>query len=117
MMSTLAFLSGDTVVVDDIDQYEYGEADDDGLLRLRGGVSSGLCPINDYIICVNGDNNGITCESACNGQCCTGSEACTGFTGKICRDGSSCKVMLVISLGGMDSSAMSKTRVMDSMLV
>jgi hypothetical protein len=25
--------------------------------------------------------------------------------------------MLVISLGGMDSSAMSKTRVMDSMLV
>ena len=108
-------LSVDIVVVDDIDQHEHGEAYDDGLLRLRGGVSSkgsfyptsrtgsigtrrpssrprsstglilnsGLCPTNDYIRCVNGFNHGITCASACNGQCCTGSEACTGSTGKI----------------------------------
>lgn len=50
--------------------------------------SGSLCPANNYIICVNGFNDGISCATACNGQCCIGPDACTGFTGKICRDGS-----------------------------
>ena len=96
-------LSGDNIgVVDDIDQYEhhreavelrskgsfYPTSSSAGSIDTRipssrpisssSGLtptSSGLCPTNDYIICVNGNTNGITCASACNGQCCTGSEA------------------------------------------
>lgn len=44
MMSTLAFLSGDAVVVDDIDQYEYGEADDDGLVDFAA-ESAAVCAL------------------------------------------------------------------------
>ncbi len=29
-----------------------------------------------------------SCQTECNGKCCSGTDACTGFTGKICKDGS-----------------------------
>ena len=29
-----------------------------------------------------------SCETACAGACCVGTDACTGFTGKVCKDGS-----------------------------
>jgi len=43
--------------------------------------------------CVDGDEvgTGLTCTEACDGQCCAGSStisACSGFTGRIHRDGS-----------------------------
>ncbi len=28
------------------------------------------------------------CKSTCQGQCCVGTSACLGFTGRICKDGS-----------------------------
>ena len=51
------------------------------------------CPAG-YVDCVNGymrTNNSISCNTACEGKCCTGTDACTDFTGKICKDDSSCK--------------------------
>ena len=33
-------------------------------------------------------DTGLTCEKACDGQCCRGSGACSGFTGHVHRDGS-----------------------------
>lgn len=30
----------------------------------------------------------VSCQKACNGNCCVGQNACVGFTGKICRDNS-----------------------------
>jgi hypothetical protein len=80
-------LSKDTLV-DDINSNEK----EDILLRSNSPISSYTptsCPANNYIICADGfDENGISCATACNGQCCVGFDACTGFTGKICRDGS-----------------------------
>ena len=32
----------------------------------------------------------MSCEEACEGECCVGIEACTGFTGQVCKDGVSC---------------------------
>lgn len=45
-----------------------------------------------FVECENGwASTGERCEDACQGQCCVDSvteSACTGFTGKICKDGS-----------------------------
>jgi hypothetical protein len=44
-----------------------------------------------YVDCFNGYVRGsdtITCASACNGDCCTGYQACYYFTGKLRTDGS-----------------------------
>ena len=35
----------------------------------------------------------VSCKVACDGKCCVGpndSDACTGFTGRVCKDGYSC---------------------------
>jgi hypothetical protein len=56
------------------------------------------CGANGYVDCVNGtvrDMPGVSCASACDGQCCQGDNACDpygfpGFTGKVCKDGISC---------------------------
>ena len=48
------------------------------------------CPAG-YVDCVNGNlktNNSTSCKTECQGKCCSDPGACTGFTGKICRDGS-----------------------------
>ena len=48
-----------------------------------------------YVNCTNGYNveeSGETCAEACrNGEDCCDGDACTGFTGLICKDGYSCK--------------------------
>ena len=55
------------------------------------------CAESDFVDCVNGflvrSNDATTCAAACldvNGdaKCCSGTDACTGFTGKVCKDGS-----------------------------
>ncbi len=48
------------------------------------------CPAG-YVDCVDGHlktNISTSCETACQGKCCSGPGACTNFTGKICKDGS-----------------------------
>ncbi len=52
----------------------------------------------EFVTCDSGllsDGSGITCFAACNGDCCTytdgsgiSTDACYGFTGKVCKDGS-----------------------------
>jgi len=45
-----------------------------------------------YVNCTDGSvDSGETCAEACDGECCDGEDACTGFTGLICKDGYSCK--------------------------
>ena len=34
------------------------------------------------------NNTGKSCRDECDEKCCSGTDACTGFTGKICKDGS-----------------------------
>ena len=45
-----------------------------------------------YINCLNGtvrnDVSGTTCEAACQGSCCNGTQACYLFTGNVAKDGS-----------------------------
>jgi len=54
------------------------------------------CPQEDIVVCVNGDSevggSHVTCQAACGGKCCDyeGADACTGFTGRVCKDGYSC---------------------------
>ena len=50
-----------------------------------------VCGIAGYVDCDNGFVRGdstTTCETACDGKCCTGRDACLFFTGKVCKDGS-----------------------------
>eukprot|EP00581_Thalassiosira_minuscula_P028023 CAMPEP_0183753568 /NCGR_PEP_ID=MMETSP0739-20130205/3024_1 /TAXON_ID=385413 /ORGANISM="Thalassiosira miniscula, Strain CCMP1093" /LENGTH=623 /DNA_ID=CAMNT_0025990075 /DNA_START=110 /DNA_END=1981 /DNA_ORIENTATION=- len=43
----------------------------------------------DYVECIDGKTaDDISCEEACAGECCVGQDACSDFTGRICRDGS-----------------------------
>jgi len=47
-----------------------------------------------YVNCTDGYNvedSDETCAQACGEDCCTEEDACTGFTGLICKDGYSCK--------------------------
>eukprot|EP00581_Thalassiosira_minuscula_P028317 CAMPEP_0183758206 /NCGR_PEP_ID=MMETSP0739-20130205/6266_1 /TAXON_ID=385413 /ORGANISM="Thalassiosira miniscula, Strain CCMP1093" /LENGTH=395 /DNA_ID=CAMNT_0025995769 /DNA_START=30 /DNA_END=1217 /DNA_ORIENTATION=+ len=37
-----------------------------------------------------GVTSSTTCQTACAGQCCDTANSCTAFTGKVCKDGSSC---------------------------
>ena len=54
------------------------------------------CPPSDIVDCDNGFLRGsgtITCQAACDGNCCFGpnnNDACAGFTGKVCKDKKSC---------------------------
>ncbi len=46
-----------------------------------------------YVNCVGGwaqgdDGSFFPCSSACDKSCCSGNEACTSFTGQVCKDGS-----------------------------
>lgn len=57
-------------------------------------TASSTCAADKLIDCDNGfvrnSNPAKTCAAACNGQCCTGENACDYFTGKVCKDDSSC---------------------------
>ncbi len=58
----------------------------------KSGKSEKLC-VHGYVDCSNGyviDNRTQTCADACGSSCCYGYAACSGFTGKICKDGKSC---------------------------
>ena len=54
------------------------------------------CPQEDIVVCVDGGSevggSHVTCQAACDGKCCDyeGADACTGFTGRVCKDGYSC---------------------------
>ena len=52
------------------------------------------CPPSDIVDCVGGMSGGVTCQVACDGECCVGTtsdpNACEGFTGKVCKDNKSC---------------------------
>ncbi|EJK63307.1 hypothetical protein THAOC_16040, partial [Thalassiosira oceanica] len=44
-----------------------------------------------FVDCVDGfvsDDEGVTCEDACGGNCCDGNRACDFFTGRVAKDGS-----------------------------
>jgi hypothetical protein len=52
-------------------------------------LSSSLC--SEFVECDNGNvkDTSISCAVACNGKCCVGDNSpCSGFTGKLCKDGS-----------------------------
>jgi len=55
-----------------------------------------LCtPGTEYVICVNGHVKGypgVTCYEACGdgANCCSGIDACKGFSGRVCKDTISC---------------------------
>eukprot|EP01083_Nonionella_stella_P257203 880592_1 len=45
----------------------------------------------NFVQCRNGTApGGASCEDACNGECCVEDNACTEFTGIICKDSVSC---------------------------
>ena len=54
------------------------------------------CHPEDIVECVDGMSGAgaETCKEACDGDCCVGTtgspDACTGFTGRVCKDGYSC---------------------------
>ena len=53
------------------------------------------CPEDDIVDCDDGvlsSDDSISCAAAaaCDGECCVGTDACTGFTGRVCKDGNSC---------------------------
>ena len=52
------------------------------------------CPPSDIVDCVGGMSGGVTCQVACDGECCVGTtsdpNACEGFTGQVCKDKKSC---------------------------
>ena len=51
------------------------------------------CPPSDIVDCVGGMSGGVTCQAACDGNCCFGpnnNDACAGFTGQVCKDKKSC---------------------------
>jgi len=67
-------------------------------------TSLDVCPSTKVIVCENGiatsvggvaATPGTTCQEACEGNCCVGSQPCDGLTASICMDGKTC----------MDSSA------------
>ena len=44
-----------------------------------------------FVDCRNGntvEDQGVTCEEACAGECCEGVDSCSGFTGSVAKDGS-----------------------------
>ena len=50
-----------------------------------------VCGASGSVDCDNGNVVGdptTTCESACAGSCCVGTDACKEFTGNVCKDGS-----------------------------
>jgi hypothetical protein len=55
------------------------------------------CPPEDIVECVDGvltSDTSQSCVDECDGDCCVGTtgspDACTGFTGRVCKDGYSC---------------------------
>ena len=89
------------------DEEETGEPGDEvtevdvGVLprgSSRGSASPGASPrprplatcAGESVTCAGGtvDGGTATCAAACGGECCTGDEACEGFSGEVCKDGS-----------------------------
>ena len=70
---------------------------DDGRHSIHGSerrhleVVGDVCPDEDKVVCDGGSvADGRSCAEACEGQCCVGTDACTGFSGSVCKDGGSC---------------------------
>ena len=51
----------------------------------------------DFVVCDNGMAGSETCEDACLGDCCNGTNACVNFSGTVCKYGVSfCGTELVM---------------------
>ena len=75
---------------------------------ITNSAKAAECPVdvgyvqcfNGYEVYDNGDYTGDTCAEACGGECCVGdftnpdtgvtTNACDGFSGRVCKDGNSC---------------------------
>lgn len=66
-----------------------GSSSSNGIVATK--QPSNLDHCDEFVVCEGGYvENGDTCAFACDGDCCYGSDACTSFTGQVCKDGNSC---------------------------
>ena len=99
LLSTVfTFQARSVAAVDIFDQKSNEAGVDAGVLALAPSSSvtiASTCDADKIVTCVNGfDVNSpggtTSCYDSCAGDCCFygGSDACIGFTGKVCKDGS-----------------------------
>ncbi len=85
LFSTIIFISGGLAVL--ADGNIFAPLDDTTQpppITIAHSDLSKKCGDVGYVDCENGivrGDAGTTCEEACDGNCCQGTDACTGFTG------------------------------------
>ena len=67
---------------------------DDGLMGRSAKSAKSSKSAKKIVDCIDGfttvEGERVTCEEACDGDCCVGDYSCDGFTGSVAKDGS-CK--------------------------
>ena len=63
---------------------ESGAAIDDGLMGRAAKAKKLVDCMEGFTV----EDPGVTCEVACDGDCCVGEDSCKGFTGSVAKDGS-----------------------------
>ena len=61
-----------------------GAAIDDGLMGRAAKAKKLVDCMEGFTV----EDPGVTCEVACDGDCCVGEDSCKGFTGSVAKDGS-----------------------------
>ena len=64
---------------------------DDGLMGRSAKSGKSSKSSKKFVDCMDGftvEDPGVTCQEACDGECCEGDRSCDGFTGRMAKDGS-----------------------------